>query len=143
MNNLGSIIDKIEKHIDEKDQIREQTLRYSRTIIIHCRKAIHQIHQENYENAETLIQQASSVLTQLQTATSHHPDIAHAGYVENATQEYVEAHCFYEIMQNHELPDPDSLKVSYSSYVLLLMFSFSLHILHHLSTYLSTTQTPY
>jgi len=117
MNNLGSIIDKIGKHIDEKDQIREQTLRYSRTIIIHCRKAIHQIHQEQYEQAIDLINQASTVHTQLQTATANHPDIAHAGYVENATQEYVEAQCFYQIMQEEELPDPDSLNTSYASYI--------------------------
>jgi len=117
MNNLGSIIDKIGKHIDEKDLVREQTLRHARNIIIFCRKAIHQIHQEQYDQAEELIHKASSVYSFLLDETSNHPDIAHAGYVENASQEYVEAQCFFNIMQDVELPDPDSLNTSYSSYI--------------------------
>ena len=40
MKNLDNIVDKIERHIDEKDKIREKALRSSREIIIRCRKAI-------------------------------------------------------------------------------------------------------
>ena len=36
MDNLEDIIDKIEKEINEKDTVKEQVLRLSRTIIINC-----------------------------------------------------------------------------------------------------------
>ena len=40
MKNLEKIINKIEKNIDDKDRVRENALRFSREIIISCRKAI-------------------------------------------------------------------------------------------------------
>jgi len=46
MKNLGKIVDKIGKSIDEKDKAREQALKSSREIIIGCRKAIQCLHQE-------------------------------------------------------------------------------------------------
>ena len=57
MKNLNSIVDKIEKHIDDKDKIREQALRFSRDIIIQCRKSIQQIHQKTMDDAEGYIKQ--------------------------------------------------------------------------------------
>jgi len=98
MKNLNKIINKIEKNIDDKDRIREQALRYSRDIIIGCRKAIQYIHRDLMKDAG-------------------YPELYHAGFVENAAQELVEAHCLYNIMQNKDLPDPDKLQTTYSSYL--------------------------
>lgn len=117
MKNLESIINKIEKHIDEKDLIREKSIRYSRNIIINCRKAIHQIHQQRYHEAEAIMQKAASTLNELYKVTETFPDLTFAGYVENASQEFAEAHCFYQIMHEENLPDPDSLRTSYTSYL--------------------------
>jgi translin len=50
--------------------------------------------------------------------TESHPELHHAGFVENAAQELVEAHCFYNIMKGKELPDPDEIKTTYSSYLM-------------------------
>jgi translin len=120
MNNLEPIIDKIEKHIDAKDQVREKTLRYSRDIIIECRKAIQCLHQEQHTQAQDHIKQASKTLQELTDTTKDHPDLFHAGYVENAAQEYVEAQCLSSIMKDEDLPDPDSLHITYSSYLMCL-----------------------
>ncbi len=117
MKGLEPIIDKIETYIDDKDQTREKSIRYSRNIIINCRKAIHQIHQHQYHEAETFIRKAGSTLGELYQITKSYPDLTHAGYVENASQEYVEANCFYQLMQENDLPDPDELHTSYTSYL--------------------------
>ena len=118
MKNLNKIVDKIEKSIDDKDKIREQALRSSREIIIGCRKAIQLIHQKKMKNASTNIKQASNKLVDLYNITQGYPDLYHAGFVENAAQELVEANCFYNIMQGKELPDPDKLQTTYSSYLM-------------------------
>ncbi len=118
MNNIDTIIDKIEKHIDAKDKIREKALRSSRDIIIACRKAIQQLHQKKHIDAKKHISQAAKQITQLTDFTKNYPDVYHAGYVENAAQEYVEAQCFYSIIQDENLPDPDSLQTTYSAYLL-------------------------
>ncbi|KYK24990.1 RNA-binding protein [Thermoplasmatales archaeon SG8-52-4] len=118
MKNLDKIVDKIEKSIDNKDKIREQALRSSREIIIGCRKAIQYIHQDLMNDAITNIKKASVKLQELYNLTGEHPELYHAGFVENAAQELVEAHCLYNIMKGKDLPDPDKLQTTYSSYLL-------------------------
>jgi translin len=118
MKNLDKIVNKIEKSIDNKDKVREQALRSSREIIIGCRKAIQLIHQESMKNAVNNIKKASTKLQSLYELTKGYPEIFHAGFVENAAQELVEAQCFYNIMKGRDLPDPDDIKTTYSSYLL-------------------------
>jgi translin len=118
MKNLDRIVNKIEKSIDGKDKVREQALRSSREIIIGCRKAIQLIHQESMKNAVNNIKKASTKLQSLYELTKDYPELFHAGFVENAAQELVEAQCFYNIMKGRDLPDPDDIKTTYSSYLL-------------------------
>ena len=118
MKNLDKIVNKIEKSIDDKDKIREQALRTSREIIIGCRKAIQLIHQKKMSEAKTNINKSSKKLQELYNLTEHHPELYHAGFVENAAQELVEASCLYNIMKGVDLPDPDEIKTTYSSYLL-------------------------
>jgi translin len=117
MDNLEGIIDKIEKQINDKDEARERALRFSRTIIITCRKAIQKIHQNKYDEAKTLIKKASASLAELYDSTKNFPDLYNAGFVENASQEFVEAHCLFNILQGKDLPDPDSIQTTYTSYL--------------------------
>jgi translin len=118
MKNLDRIVDKIEKSIDDKDKIREKALRSSREIIIDCRKAIQLIHQDSMKDAQNKIKRASIKLQDLYDLTKNFPELYHAGFVENAAQELVEAHCLYNIMNGNDLPDPDKLQTTYSSYLL-------------------------
>jgi translin len=118
MKNLNNIVDKIEKSIDDKDKIREKALRYSREIIINCRKSIQCIHQDLMKDAKANIKKASDKLQQLYGLTKDHPDLYHAGFVENAAQELVEAYCLFNIKRGKDLPDPDEIKTTYSSYLL-------------------------
>ena len=118
MKNLSKIVDKIEKRIDDKDKVREKALRSSREIIINCRKAIQYIHQDLMKDAKSNIKKASVKLQVLYSLTENHPDLHHAGFVENAAQELVEAYCLYNIMSGKDLPDPDEIKTTYSSYLL-------------------------
>ena len=118
MKNLDKIVDKIEKSIDSKDKIREQALRSSREIIIGCRKAIQLIHQDSMKKASSNIRMASTRLQGLYERTKSYPELYHAGFVENAAQELVEAQCFYNVMKGKDLPDPDEIKTTYSSYLM-------------------------
>lgn len=118
MKNLDNIVNKIEKNIDDKELIREKSLRYSRDIIINCRKAIQCVHQGLNDKADENIKKASDKLAELYDTTKPFPEIFHAGFVENAAQELVEASCFYNIMLGKDLPDPDELQTTYSSYLM-------------------------
>ena len=118
MKNLDNIVDKIEKSIDDKELIREKALRSSRDIIINCRKAIQLIHQNKKKDAKKNIGRASTQLGELYKITKNYPELYHAGFVENAAQELVEASCFYNIMLKKDLPDPDELQTTYRSYLM-------------------------
>ncbi len=118
MKNLNNIIKKIDKHIDKKDKIREQALKSSRDIIIGCRKAIQLIHRDSIPDAKNYIKEASAKLADLYNLTKDYPDLFHAGFVENAAQECVEAYCLLNIKSGKELPDPDDIKTTYSSYLM-------------------------
>ena len=93
-------------------------MKSSRDIIIGCRKAIQSLHRDLIEDAKRYIEQASAKLTDLYDVTRGYPDLFHAGFVENAAQEFVEAHCLYNIMLGEELPDPDTIQTTYSSYLM-------------------------
>lgn len=118
MKNLDGIIEKIDLRIGEKEKIREEALKTSRDIIICCRRGIQQLHRDQMSEAEEYIQQASKKLSHLFDVTKDHPDIYHAGFVENAAQEYVEIHCLYNIMKGEDLPDPDAIQTTSSAYLL-------------------------
>jgi len=118
MKNLEGIIEKIDQHIGEKEKIREDALKFSRDIIISCRKGIQQLHRNLLENADVYLKQAAAKLVELCELTKNHPDIFNAGFVENAAQEYVEIHCLYNIMRGEDLPDPDTIQTTYSAYLL-------------------------
>jgi len=118
MKNLDKIVNKIEKNIDDKDKVREKALRSSREIIIGCRRAIQKVHQKKMKEAKTNINTASKKLQELYDLTKQHPELYHAGFVENAAQELAEAYCLYNIMKGEGLPDPDKIQTTYSSYLL-------------------------
>jgi len=118
MKNLDKIVDKIEKNIDGKDKVREKALRSSREIIVNCRKSIQLIHQEKMKDAQGNIKKAATKLQTLYDLTKDHPDLYHAGFVENAAQELVEASCLYNVMRGKDLPDPDTMGTTYSSYLM-------------------------
>ena len=118
MNNLNGIVKKIDTYINKKDETREQALKTSRDIIINCRKAIQNLHKNNFDTAKNYIKKSSAKLATLYDITQEFPDLFHAGFVENAAQEFVEAHCFYNIKKEKDLPDPDEIQTTYSSYLM-------------------------
>ncbi|MGF3585514.1 MAG: RNA-binding protein, partial [Thermoplasmatota archaeon] len=107
-----------EKSIDEKDKIREQALRITREIIIGCRKAIQCLHQNLIDDAEKYIEKAYSELSNLYSTVKDYGDLYHAGFVENAAQEVVEAKCLLNILKGKDLPDPDEIKTTYNAYLM-------------------------
>lgn len=118
MTNLDRIMDGIADQISEKEKVREEALHLSRDVVINCRKSIQQLHRSQAAEADALLSRSSELVSRLSTITASHQDIYHAGYVENATQEYVEARCLVSILQGADLPTPEALKVTSSAYLM-------------------------
>ena len=118
MKNLDDVMKKIEQVLNEKDDLREKALKKCRDIIRECRKGIKKVHNEDIEGARKNIKKAEKILAELKKEIEEHPDIMTAGYMENAMQEVAEAEVFLAIVEDKELPNPEDINVSYTSYLL-------------------------
>lgn len=118
MKNLDDVMKKIEQVLNEKDDLREKALKKCRDIIRECRKGIKKVHNEDIEGARKNIKKAEKILAELKKEIEEHPDIMAAGYMENAMQEVAEAEVFLAIVEDKELPNPEDINVSYTSYLL-------------------------
>ena len=118
MDNLGDIAQKIEMQLNEKDQLREVTLKTCRDIIRMSRKCIRSIHNSEMDQAAELAANAVDLTTNLKKSIQDHPDLLTAGYMENASQELAEAHLLLAIECKEPLPLPEDIGVTYTSFLL-------------------------
>ena len=118
MKNLDDILSAIEEELNEKDDLREETLKNCREIIRNSRKGIKSIHEGNMEEARKYMDEAGKILKATRKKIERHPDILTAGYMENAMQEVAEAEIFMAIMEDRDIPPPEAINVSSTSYLL-------------------------
>jgi len=118
MKNLDDILSAIEEELNEKDDLREETLKNCREIIRNSRKGIKSIHEGNMEEAREYMNEAGKILKATRKKIERHPDILTAGYMENAMQEVAEAEIFMAIMEDRDIPPPEAINVSSTSYLL-------------------------
>jgi len=118
MDNLEAITQKIETQLNEKDRLREVTLKTCRDIIRMSRKSIRNVHNGEVDQAAELAAEAVELTTTLKENIQHHPDLLTAGYMENASQELAEAHLLLAIERNEPFPAPEDIGVTYTSYLL-------------------------
>ncbi|MEA2054977.1 MAG: RNA-binding protein [Candidatus Thermoplasmatota archaeon] len=118
MKNLDEISSKIEKKLNEKDGLREITLKKCRDIIRTSRKCIRNIHNGEINTAAEMATEAIEMNKELKKQIENHPDLLTAGYMENASQELAEANIFLSIYNKEDLPNPEELGITYTSYLL-------------------------
>ncbi|RLF46777.1 MAG: RNA-binding protein [Thermoplasmata archaeon] len=118
MKNLEEVASKIEAELNEKDDLREKTLKKCRDIIRMSRKAIKSAHADNIEEAKKNVKEAKKILKEIKKEIENHPDILTAGYMENAMQEVAEAEIFIAIIEDKDLPFPEDIGVSYTAYLM-------------------------
>lgn len=116
MSNLRKITKKILTKLEKKDRVREASLKASRDIIRLCSDAIQKMHLK--KNVDKLILSARSEAEKLVRSLKSEPDLYYSGFVENALQELCEACIIYAVLKKEDLPDPDELRVTYTSYLL-------------------------
>ena len=118
MKNLDEIANAIEKKLNEKDDLREISLKKCRDIIRESRKSIKKLHNGDFEKAAKRLDKAVKLLLELKEKLKEHPDLLTSGYMENAMQEVAEGKIFLAILKNENLPYPEEIGVSYTSYVM-------------------------
>ena len=96
---------------------RERALPASRLAIRSCANAIRAIHRGELDLAHRLMDEAKAAIDEGLRAVADHPDIAFAGYLQDAQKEYAEARFTEAIVTGVPAPTPDELGVEDAPYL--------------------------
>jgi len=116
VKNLEKIVEKIEAELDEKDEVREVALKSSRAVIRMSGGILRGLHRK--EDVSGQFKNLREEISRLSGLLADHPDIATAGYVESAYQEYAEAGIMISLLENGDAPSPEELGIGNVPYLL-------------------------
>ncbi len=116
MKNLEKVVTRIEADLDEKDRVREIALKASRVMVRSAGSILRGLHKGIDGKAEYSDLRKQAV--ELSGLLVEHPELAKAGYVESAFQEYAEAGIVQSLLEDGDVPSPEDLGVGYVPYML-------------------------
>ncbi len=116
MKGLKEAVDEVIRELDEKDAVREIALKASRDILRRSKEAIAMMHRGK-DAVETLRKLREDHMALISTLREH-PELIHAGYVSDASQEFTEAMVLYTVFEEEEIPSSGELKVDAGSYAM-------------------------
>jgi translin len=116
MKNLEEIAERIESRLEEKDQVREVSIKSARAINRLSGSIVHLIHKG--EDVKPLMHEALDETHRLRSLLEDYPEIWESGLVEGALQELAEAAILLALVRDEELPDPDDMGITGNAYLL-------------------------
>lgn len=116
MKNLEKIVSKIETELDEKDEVREVALKSSRAVIRISGSILRGLHRK--EDVSEQFKELRDEVSRLSGLLTDHPDIAAAGYVETAYQEFAEVGIMISLLEQNDVPSPEELGIENVPYLL-------------------------
>ncbi|HUU07519.1 MAG TPA: translin family protein [Thermoplasmata archaeon] len=118
MNNLESVIARIETELDEKDQIREIALKSSRAVVRLSGSVLKGLHRR--EDVKNLLADLKDETSRLSSLLGEHPDLTRTGYVVSAFQEYAEVGIVMSLLERDDVPTLEELGIGSAPYLLAL-----------------------
>ena len=103
--------------LDAKHRAREVTLGACRRAIQSSARSIRAMHRGEIDNARTLVAEAREALVEADAALLGHADVRYAGFLRDATKEYVEACLTIAFVRGEPLPTVDDLGAEPSAYL--------------------------
>lgn len=116
MHNIDAIAANIQSKLDEKDTVREISIKSSRAIIRLSGSVVHGIHKQ--ANMDKEMGEAMEEAERLQNLLQDHQEIWNSGIVQDALQELAEAAIVISLLRDEDLPEPDELNVPAPSYLM-------------------------
>ena len=101
---LQGIIDDIDRHLEERDRVRESAIKKTRDIIRHSSRSISSLLKGESREALAYLKQAESLVKELVAQLSPYPELYYSGMVNNALSEYAEARLFMDLTVSGRIP---------------------------------------
>jgi len=110
MKNLQKVVAMIESELDEKDEVREVALKSTRAVVRLSGSVLRALHRG--EKREQDLEELRDEASRLTNLLVDHPELASAGYVQTAFQEYAEVGIVLSLLQKNDIPSPEDLRIS-------------------------------
>lgn len=115
--NLDGLARGLGARFDRKMAAREKALSAARKAIRSSANAIRAIHRLDLDAAQRLMDEARDAVRGGREAVRDHPDVAFAGFLQDAQKEYAEARITEAVVTGSDLPGPDDLGVEDAPYL--------------------------
>ncbi len=107
----------IRQRLEAGNNAREGALRRCREVIQASARAIRSVHRGELDHAQRWIADARTSVNAVRESLAEFPELYHAGYVNDAQKEYVEAEVVRAIVTGAALPTPEELGVEPPAYL--------------------------
>lgn len=117
---LKEILANIQEELSKREQFREVVQRDMRKATRLSKQAIQVIHQERFDDAKALLEEAKILFIKLRQTAKEYPYLFHSGSVRAAFEENAEAYILLTLIQEGSFPSPKEIDVPVTAYVLSL-----------------------
>ena len=117
---LNEILGKIQEELSKREQVRENVQRDMRKATRLSKQAIQVIHQDRFDDAKTLLEEAKLLFMKLRETTKDYPYLLYSGSVGAAFEENAEAQILLTLIQEDRIEGPREISVPLTPYVLSL-----------------------
>lgn len=114
---LSEHVESIRSNFEELNALRDQTLQKSRLLIRTCAHSIRAIHRHDWDEAETLLNQAQNEAAAMVDPLDGFPMLFYTGYTQDALKELVEARVVHAVATNKAVPSATDVGVPGSTYL--------------------------
>ena len=115
---LKSILEKIQEELSKREEVREEVQKDMRRATRLSKQAILFTHQERFEDAKNLLEEANKLFAKLREISDDYPDLFYSGLVGAAFEEYAEAHTLLILIEEDRFIGPEEIGVPAISYAL-------------------------
>jgi len=114
---LQQITNEIIQRFETMGAARDQAVTQGRQVVRLAANAVRAMHRESFDQATSLLGEASALLGEIRHTTAPFPAVYWAGYVQDAMKEYAEAELMKAMLRSEPLPDPLALQVEDGAYL--------------------------
>lgn len=108
---LSEILKPLREEIDDDDTVREKTLPLSRNAVRKCSEAIKMVHRKQFDEARTLISEASKIIEQTNAEMSKSGFVSKSRNLDVAYQELAEASNLLSLIEHGKFTPPDEYNI--------------------------------
>jgi len=117
IDNWPEIVASLREQAQQMHEAREKGLTLCRTLVQTSARSIRHVHRKQFSEAEELLREAKEIARRAREALKDHPELMHAGYLQDAEKEMVEASAVLCIVHGRKLPTPEELGTQVMTYL--------------------------